>query len=130
MKNLFRKCINTICIFFMTPILTVLDIMDSFYACRKYKQLFKITDKLYNYYCDTRSLFFTEGGYGENKEKIKSRAKTLKEDSEWTIKATKLLNDNWGEYFNEEAREIIHGEIVLLEEIQKFGEENSQEEST
>ena len=54
----------------------------------------------------------------------------LKQDAEWTRKATELLNNNWGEYFNEEAREILHGEIVLLKEIQKFGEENSQEEST
>ncbi len=130
MKKVFRKCVNWLLYIIMYPILTVLDIVDSFFASRKYKQLFQLTDELYNDYCDTKKLFFLDGGYEANKNLIKSRAKVLKQDAEWIGKMVELLNKDWGEYFNDSAKEILQEEIALMKEIQEFGNDNCQEEST
>ena len=130
-KNIFRAIWLSILIFVCEKIVyPILSVIDALYARRKYKKLIKQTGEMYVQYRYTKDLYFTEGGYSANKERIESRAKVLKNNAEVVGNAIKILNTEWAEFFSDGTRKKIEGELEVLKEIREFGEQNCQSEST
>ena len=85
---------------------------------------------MYNQYIYTKNLYFIDGGYEANKERIVSRAKVLKQNAEVVGEALSTLNSDWSDFFSEKSKEVMEKELEVLEEIREFGASYCQSEST